>query len=135
MKLLHQGTILGEDNQKMSKSRGNVVSPDDMIRDYGADAMRLYEMFMGPLEASKPWNTKSVEGITRFLARVCRLYLDEDARLLVTDEVADETALRILHPTIRKVGDDLEALKFNTAIAQMMSFVKEVMKRPARPRG
>jgi len=134
MKLLHQGTILGEDNQKMSKSRGNVVSPDDMIRDYGADAMRLYEMFLGPLEASKPWNTKSVEGITRFLDRVWRLFVGEAGALVVSGDVPTEEALRILHPTIRKVGDDLEALKFNTAIAQMMTFVNDVMKLPTRPR-
>ena len=134
MKLLHQGTILGEDNQKMSKSRGNVVSPDDMIRDYGADAMRLYEMFLGPLEASKPWNTKSVEGITRFLDRVWRLFVDEEDRLIVTGDAPGEEALRILHPTIKKVGEDLDALKFNTAIAQMMTFVNEVMKLPTRPR-
>src|SRR5258708_18331032 len=78
MKLVHQGTILGEDGAKMSKSIGNVVNPDDMIDEYGADAMRLYEMFMGPLESSKPWNTKSVEGITRFLDRAWRLVVNED---------------------------------------------------------
>ncbi|MEO5617459.1 MAG: leucine--tRNA ligase [Candidatus Eisenbacteria bacterium] len=135
LKLLHQGTILGEDNRKMSKSIGNVVSPDEMIEAYGADALRLYEMFMGPLEASKPWNTKSVEGITRFLDRVWRLYVGEDGGLIVTNDVPGEQALRLLHPTIRKVGDDLEALKFNTAIAQMMTFVNDVMKLPTRPRG
>src|SRR6185503_1435548 len=96
MKLLHKGTILGEDNQKMSKSRGNVVSPDDMIRDYGADAMRLYEMFMGPREASKPWNTKSVEGITRFLDRVWRLFVDEEGRIGLTADAPGTPALRLL---------------------------------------
>jgi leucyl-tRNA synthetase len=135
LRLLHQGTILGEDNRKMSKSIGNVVSPDDMIAAYGADALRLYEMFMGPLEASKPWSTKSVEGITRFLDRVWRLYVGEDGALIVTGEAPAEEALRLLHPTIKKVGEDLEALKFNTAIAQMMTFVNDVMKLPARPRG
>jgi len=134
VRLLHQGTILGEDNQKMSKSVGNVVSPDSMIDSYGADALRLYEMFMGPLEASKPWNTKSVEGITRFLDRVWRLYVGEDGALVVTGDEPGEAALRLLHPTIQKVGDDLEALKFNTAIAQMMIFVNEVTKLPTRPR-
>jgi leucyl-tRNA synthetase len=78
MKLIHQGTILGSDNQKMSKSVGNVVNPDEVMDRYGADAVRLYEMFMGPLEASKPWSTQGVEGITRFLDRVWRLFVDEE---------------------------------------------------------
>ncbi len=136
MKLVHQGTLLGEDGQKMSKSRGNVVSPDEMIERYGADAVRLYEMFMGPLEASKPWNTASVEGITRFLDRVWRLYVGEDGRLspaLSRDEPALQQR-RLLHRTIRKVTEDLEALKFNTAIAQMMVFVNEVHRTAQRPR-
>src|SRR2546428_10313734 len=76
-RLVHQGTVLGSDGQKMSKSIGNVVNPDEIVDRFGADALRLYEMFMGPLEASKPWSTKSVEGITRFLDRVWRLYVDE----------------------------------------------------------
>ncbi len=134
MKLIHQGTILGEDNRKMSKSLGNVVSPDDMVDQFGADAVRLYEMFMGPLEASKPWSVKSVEGITRFLDRVWRLYVAEDGGLIVTGDAATEAARRVLHQTIKKVGDDLEALKFNTAIAQMMVFVNEIMKLDTRPR-
>jgi leucyl-tRNA synthetase len=118
----------------MSKSLGNVVSPDDMVDQFGADAVRLYEMFMGPLEASKPWSTKGVEGITRFLDRVWRLYVGEDGGLVVTGGPAPETARRALHQTIQKVGDDLESLKFNTAIAQMMVFVNEVTKLDARPR-
>ncbi|MCC6349016.1 MAG: leucine--tRNA ligase [Candidatus Eisenbacteria bacterium] len=134
MKLVHQGTILGEDNRKMSKSWGNVVSPDDMIEQYGADALRIYEMFMGPLEAMKPWSSKSVEGITRFLDRVWRLYLNEDGSLTLTDDAPPEAALRTLHRTIRKVGDDVAALKFNTAIAQMMVFVNEVNPLGTRPR-
>jgi leucyl-tRNA synthetase len=134
MRLLHQGTILGEDNQKMSKSVGNVVSPDDMVAEYGADALRLYEMFMGPLEASKPWSTQSVEGITRFLDRVWRLYVDETGAIILTDDAPGEEALRALHPMVKKVGEDLDALKFNTAIARMMAFVNEVMKLPSRPR-
>ena len=80
-KLVHQGIVLGEDNQKMSKSRGNVVNPDDMIDRFGADAVRLYEMFMGPLEAMKPWSTRGVEGVTRFLERVWRLMVNEEGRL------------------------------------------------------
>jgi leucyl-tRNA synthetase len=134
MKLIHQGTILGEDNRKMSKSWGNVVSPDDMVDEYGADAMRIYEMFMGPLEAMKPWSTASVEGISRFLDRVWRLYTREDGTLAVDGTAAGLEMTRVLHQTIRKVTEDLDALKFNTAIAQMMVFVNEVMKQPARPR-
>jgi leucyl-tRNA synthetase len=134
MKLIHQGTILGEDNRKMSKSWGNVVSPDDMVDEYGADALRIYEMFMGPLEAMKPWSTKSVEGSSRFLDRVWRLCVNEDGSSAVTaGDVAPELD-RVLHRTIRKVTEDVEALKFNTAISQMMVFVNEVMKQPARPR-
>jgi leucyl-tRNA synthetase len=133
-KLVHQGTILGEDNRKMSKSLGNVVSPDEIFEEYGADALRLYEMFMGPLEAMKPWNTKSVDGISRFLDRVWRLIVNEDGSLAVTDDVPSEQALRVLHQTIAKVTEDLESLKFNTAISQMMVFVNEIMKQPTRPR-
>ena len=134
MKLIHQGTILGEDNRKMSKSWGNVVSPDDMVDEYGADAMRIYEMFMGPLEAMKPWSTASVEGISRFLDRVWRLYTSEDGGLQLDGTAPAPELTRVLHQTIRKVTEDLDALKFNTAIAQMMVFVNEVMKQPARPR-
>ncbi len=134
MKLVHQGTILGEDNRKMSKSWGNVLSPDAMIDAYGADALRMYEMFMGPLEAMKPWSSKSVEGIARFLDRVWRLYVDEEGRTIVTGGPAPDEVVRALHRTIRKVTEDIEALKFNTAIAQMMVFVNEVNPVPARPR-
>ncbi|HEY6194533.1 MAG TPA: leucine--tRNA ligase [Candidatus Eisenbacteria bacterium] len=133
-KLVHQGTILGEDNRKMSKRWGNVIDPNDMIDQYGADALRLYEMFMGPLEAMKPWSSKSVEGVTRFLDRVWRLYVNEDGSLAVTDAEPPLEAKRALHRTIRKVGDDLDALKFNTAIAQMMVFVNEVNPLGSRPR-
>ncbi|MEY4374126.1 MAG: leucyl-tRNA synthetase, partial [Candidatus Eisenbacteria bacterium] len=134
MKLVHQGMILGEDNRKMSKSWGNVVSPDDMIDQYGADATRIYEMFMGPLEAMKPWSSKSVEGISRFLDRVWRLFVNEDGSLALNDETPDVATQRLLHQTIAKVGVDVEALKFNTAISQMMVFVNEVMKQPSRHR-
>jgi leucyl-tRNA synthetase len=118
----------------MSKSWGNVVSPDDEIDRHGADALRLYEMFMGPLEAAKPWSTKGVEGITRFLDRVWRLFVNEDGSLAVTGDAPDLATRRVLHRTIRKVGDDLEALKFNTAIAQMMVFVNEANRWQQRPR-
>jgi leucyl-tRNA synthetase len=135
-KLLHQGTILGEDNQKMSKSVGNVVSPDDVMDQYGSDALRLYEMFLGPLEASKPWSTRGMEGQTRFLDRVWRLYIEEDGSLspLLVDATPTLEESRLLHRTIRKITEDLDALKFNTAIAQLMVFVNEVMKLDRRPR-
>lgn len=133
-KLVHQGIILGEDNRKMSKRWGNVVDPNDMIDQYGADALRIYEMFMGPLEAMKPWSSKSVEGITRFLDRVWRLFVNEDGTMAVTDTAIPAQAERVLHQTIRKVGEDVEALKFNTAIAQMMVFVNEVNPLEERPK-
>jgi leucyl-tRNA synthetase len=126
-RLVNQGLILGEDGQKMSKSRGNVVNPDDVVREYGADALRLYEMFMGPLEQVKPWQMKGVEGVSRFLARVWRVALEElpgggfgvSARL--RDEPCGDSELsRIVHETIRKVGEDIGRLCFNTAISQMM---------------
>ncbi|HTM57031.1 MAG TPA: leucine--tRNA ligase [Candidatus Udaeobacter sp.] len=134
MRLVHQGTILGEDGRKMSKSWGNVVSPDEIIDRYGADAVRLYEMFMGPLEASKPWNTNSVEGVTRFLDRVWRLVVDENGTVVASNVEAPIDARRALHRTIRKITLDLDELKFNTAIAQLMTFVNELMKIDQRPR-
>ncbi len=136
LKLVHQGTVLGEDNQKMSKSRGNVVNPDEMMDQFGADAVRLYEMFMGPLEAMKPWSTRGVEGITRFLDRAWRLIVHEDggpSRAVIEAEPPLEQR-RLLHQTIKKVTEDLEALRFNTAIAQMMVFTNEVTKLETRPR-
>ncbi|MGE3151554.1 MAG: leucine--tRNA ligase [Nitrospiraceae bacterium] len=136
MKLVHQGIVLGEDNQKMSKSRGNVVNPDDMIERFGADAVRLYEMFMGPLEAMKPWSTRGVEGVTRFLDRVWRLVVEENGGLnqsVIEAEPSVETA-RLLHQTIKKVTEDLESLRFNTAISQMMVLTNELTKLDRRPR-
>ncbi len=135
-KLVHQGMILGEDGQKMSKSIGNVVTPDELIDRFGADALRIYEMFMGPLEASKPWSTQGLEGMSRFLDRVWRLFVAEDGSpspLMVDDEPSLDLR-RVLHQTIQKVTEDLEALKFNTAIAQMMVFVNEVTRLDRRPR-
>jgi leucyl-tRNA synthetase len=136
MKLVNQGMILGEDNQKMSKSRGgsNVITPDDVVRDYGADALRIYEMFMGPLEATKPWNTQGLEGVYRFLGRVWRLYCDEDGKLLLDDTEPSGALLKVLHQTIKKVGEDTETLAFNTAVSQMMIFVNEVTAQDKRPR-
>ncbi|TLY45038.1 MAG: leucine--tRNA ligase, partial [Nitrospirae bacterium] len=136
LKLVHQGTVLGEDNQKMSKSRGNVVNPDEMMDLFGADAVRLYEMFMGPLEAIKPWSTRGVEGITRFLDRVWRLIVNEAGGPSLAGIEAEPPLeqRRLLHQTVKKVTDDLEALRFNTAIAQMMVFTNEVTKLKTRPR-
>ena len=157
-KLVNQGLILGEDGQKMSKSRGNVVNPDDIVSAYGADAFRLYEMFMGPLEMSKPWNTKGVEGVYRFLGRVWRLFVDEASEVAfeqalsidaskgeehlaclqrhkgISDD-AEPTAeqLKSLHQCIKKVTDDLEGMRFNTAISAMMVFVNEATAWDIRP--
>ncbi|MCC6395560.1 MAG: leucine--tRNA ligase [Bacteroidetes bacterium] len=137
MKLRHQGIILGEDGRKMSKSRGNVVNPDDVVAQYGADAMRLFEMFMGPLEEMKPWSTRGVEGVFRFLNRVWRLYMDEEGhlnpRLLSSDQPTPELD-RAYHATVKKVGEDIEAMRFNTAIAQLMIFINEATKSDERPR-
>lgn len=125
-RLVNQGLILGEDGQKMSKSRGNVVNPDDVVREYGADALRLYEMFMGPLEQVKPWSMKGVEGVYRFLARVWRLVMEVDEEGVwsvskaLQDVPADKALTKALHETIKKVGEDIEKLSFNTAISQMM---------------
>ena len=125
-KLVNQGLILGEDGQKMSKSRGNVVNPDDVVQEYGADALRLYEMFMGPLEQVKPWQMKGVEGVSRFLARVWRVAFEEqDGQWLPSPKIQDvaisnNELRRVVHETIKKVGEDIEKLSFNTAISQMM---------------
>jgi len=120
---------------KMSKSRGNVVNPDEIVRLYGADSLRLYEMFMGPLEETKPWSTQGVEGVHRFLSRLWRLYVDEETGALrVQDADPDRDQLRLLHETIRKVTEDTERMRFNTAIAQMMIFVNEALRWPVFPR-
>lgn len=135
-KLVHQGIVLGEDNQKMSKSRGNVVNPDEMMDQFGADAVRLYEMFMGPLEAMKPWSTRGVEGVTRFLERVWRLMIDDEGALskAVVSTAPSLDQNRLLHHTIKKVTEDIEGLRFNTAISQMMVFTNEMTKTERRPR-
>ncbi len=156
-KLVNQGLILGEDGRKMSKSIGNVVNPDDVVRDYGADALRLFEMFMGPLEMVKPWSTKGVEGVYRFLGRVWRLFMDEEAdkafqqSLTTNPEQARQALdalplhksiqdveptrdqLKALHACIGKVTEDTEALRFNTAISAMMIFVNEATSWDVRP--
>jgi leucyl-tRNA synthetase len=136
-KLVNQGMILGEDGQKMSKSRGNVVNPDKVVAEYGADSMRLYEMFMGPLEAVKPWSMQGVEGVHRFLQRVWRLVINEDTGNLnaaIQDASADETTTRLLHQTIKKVGGDVETFGFNTAISSMMILVNHLTKQSVVPK-
>ena len=156
-KLVNQGLILGEDMQKMSKSRGNVINPDDILKEYGADAFRLYEMFMGPLEMVKPWNTKGVEGVYRFLGRVWRLFVDEaseteyeqncavhperEAEFLaqiklspaIQDVPATPAQLKTLHACIKKVTEDLDGLRFNTAISAMMVFANESLPWETKP--
>jgi len=134
-KLVNQGMILGEDGQKMSKSRGNVINPDKVVADYGADSMRLYEMFMGPLEAIKPWSMQGVEGVHRFLQKTWRMIIDEDTLQLseaVKEAQADEATLRLLNQTIKKVGDDIESFGFNTAISAMMICVNHLSRQAVR---
>jgi leucyl-tRNA synthetase len=157
-KLVNQGLILGEDGQKMSKSRGNVVNPDDILSEYGADAFRLYEMFLGPLEMVKPWNTKGVEGVYRFLGRVWRLFVDEQSETefeqaettaetqrrgellaliklspAIKDVPATPAQLKTLHACIKKVTEDLDGMRFNTAISAMMVFVNEAITWETKP--
>ncbi|MDC7247963.1 MAG: class I tRNA ligase family protein, partial [Sphaerochaetaceae bacterium] len=114
---------------KMSKSLKNVINPDEIIRDYGADAMRLYEMFMGPLQVSKPWSTSGLSGVYRFLDRIWRL-----TERTITDEQPDKELLKTLHKTIKKVSEDTNSLDFNTAISQMMIMVNDLYKRETLPR-
>ena len=128
-KLFNQGMILGEDGEKMSKSKGNVINPDDVINDYGADTLRMYEMFMGPLEATKPWSTKGVEGPRRFLERVYRLYTE-----VATIDDNNKALEKVYHQTVKKVTECFENLRFNTAISQMMIFVNECYKNTTIPR-
>ncbi|WP_028561699.1 leucine--tRNA ligase [Paenibacillus pinihumi] len=135
-KLVNQGMILGTNNEKMSKSRGNVINPDDIVNEYGADTLRMYEMFMGPLEATKPWNTNGVEGSYRFLSRVWRLFVGDDGALnsKITDGEGSEAFKRVWHRTIKKVTEDYDNLRFNTAISQLMIFVNEAYKSDELPR-
>jgi leucyl-tRNA synthetase len=133
-KLVHQGMILGEDGEKMSKSRGNVINPDDVVREYGADTLRLYEMFMGPLERDKPWSTSAIEGVYRFLQRAWRVFKDDEGKSLFKDVEPSDDDLKILHKTIKKVTEDIEALRFNTAISQMMVFINHMTRLEAKPR-
>ena len=137
-RLVNQGMILGEDGRKMSKRWGNVIDPLDVIAEYGADAFRCYEMFMGPLEQMKPWSMKGVEGVSRFLARVWRLMMEEDQTgvwvlsAILKDDAPTKAQRKVIHATIKKVTEDIETLSFNTAISQMMVFVNEFTNAPAR---
>ncbi len=134
-KLLHQGLILGEDKKKMSKSLGNVVNPDDVVKEFGADSLRLFEMFMGPFDMVKPWSTKGAEGIFRFLNRAWRLFHDKEGeKFQIDDSEPDLEQLKSLHRTIKKVEEGIENFTFNTAIAQMMIFVNEMTPKTTRPR-
>ena len=143
-KLVNQGMILGEADasgkaEKMSKSRGNVINPDDVVKDYGADSLRLYEMFMGPLEQVKPWSMKGVEGVYRFLARVWRMITDEFADEIRLNPAVQEAELnedqeRLVHKTIKAVTEDIEKLSFNTAISRMMEFTNEMSPQEVRPK-
>ena len=129
-KLIHQGMILGSNNEKMSKSKGNVVNPNEIIDEFGADALRLYLMFMGPIESSKPWSTTGVFGARKFLERVWKLYKEEN---IITDNF-NKTLEKVYHQTIKKVTSDYETLDYNTAISQMMIFVNAVYKEKEFPR-
>ncbi len=126
-KLFHQGMILGENGEKMSKSRGNVINPDDIVKNFGADSLRLYEMFMGPLEDSLPWSNKGLEGAKRFIERVFRLYTEDEFKKRVTKN-NNGSLDYIYNYTVKKVTNDFENLQFNTAISQMMIFVNELYK-------
>ncbi|WP_458103146.1 leucine--tRNA ligase [Enterococcus faecalis] len=133
-KLYNQGMILGENNEKMSKSRGNVVNPDDVVAKYGADTLRLYEMFMGPLDASIAWNENGLEGSRKFLDRVWRLIVDEEGKM--RDRITtinDGRLTKVYHQTVKKVTEDMVNLHFNTAISQLMVFVNEANKVDALP--
>jgi leucyl-tRNA synthetase len=135
-RLVNPGVVLGENHEKMSKSAGNVVNPDDVVARYGADALRMFEMFMGPLEVTKPWSTSGVEGVYRFLNRVYRLVVDAEGGLSreLTDAPPEGALLRQLHRTIQKVTSDFESMRFNTAIAAMMEFLNEATKVKPLPR-
>jgi leucyl-tRNA synthetase len=133
--LFNQGMILGENNEKMSKSKGNVVNPDDIVASHGADTLRLYEMFMGPLEASIAWSEKGLDGARRFLDRVWRLFVEDNGALnaKVTDSTSDSLE-RVYHQTVKKVTEDYEGLRFNTAISQLMVFINEAYKATVLPK-
>ena len=126
-KLFNQGMILGKDGSKMSKSRGNVINPDEVVDDYGADSMRLYEMFMGPLDKAKPWQTTGLQGCSRFINKLWNKVCSSDGLSEnITSDTAESETIKLKHQTIKKVGDDIENLRFNTAISQMMIFTNHL---------
>ncbi|WP_282919978.1 leucine--tRNA ligase, partial [Ignavigranum ruoffiae] len=135
-KLFNQGMILGENNEKMSKSKGNVVNPDDVVKEYGADTLRVYEMFMGPLDASIAWSENGLEGSRRFLDRVWRLIIDEENDRLQASiqDAANPNLEKIYHQTVKKVTQDYEILHFNTAISQLMIFLNQAKDEEILPR-
>ncbi|MFC6039139.1 leucine--tRNA ligase [Paenisporosarcina macmurdoensis] len=133
-KLFNQGMILGENNEKMSKSKGNVVNPDDIVASHGADTLRLYEMFMGPLDASIAWSENGLDGARRFLDRIWRLFMNEDGSVSSKIVAANDGKLeKVYHQTVKKVTEDYEGIRFNTAISQMMVFINEAYKAPQLP--
>jgi leucyl-tRNA synthetase len=142
MRLINQGTILGEDGVKMSKTRGNVVNPDAIVENYGADAFRLYEMYMGPLEAIKPWNTRDIVGMTRFLNAVWRNLIgdtpegevEDPRKTRIADEPIAEALDRQMNRTIKKVGEDIASLRFNTGIAELIKLNNELNRLSSIPR-
>lgn len=125
-KLINQGMILAEDGQKMSKRYGNVVNPDDIVEDYGADSLRLHEMFLGPITDHKPWNTKGIDGVHRFLKKMWRLYHNDQNEFDISEEAANEDELKVLHKTIKKVEEDMERFSFNTSVSHFMVCVNEL---------
>ena len=130
-KLYNQGMILGDDGTKMSKSRGNVINPEEIMDEYGADSMRLYEMFMGPLNKSKPWSTKGLQGCYRFVNKLWSIIVDENGNLstkIVDNEEGDKDTLFLHHQTIKKLGEDIENLHFNTAVSQLMIYCNHLQK-------
>ena len=135
-KLVNQGMILGEDGTKMSKSKGNVINPDEIIEQYGADSLRLFYMFLGPLEKAKPWSTSGIQGSHRFLKRTWNLIVDEEGQLSnkIIEKESNGKLTRLLHQTIRKVTEDIETLRFNTAISQLMILFNDLKERDSIPR-
>jgi leucyl-tRNA synthetase len=133
-KLAHQGIILAPDGMRMSKSRGNVVNPDEMKEKYGADALRCFILFLGPLDRDKPWQENGVDGVQRFLDRLWRVCVDENGQMIADDSEPSDELNRLLHKTIKKVGEDIEALNFNTAISAMMILLNEIYRSGQKPK-
>ena len=129
-KLRHQGMILGSNGEKMSKSKGNVINPDDMVKEYGADSLRVYEMFMGPIDAAKPWDPNGIDGSKKFLDRVWRLFVETDK----VQEKENKNLDKVYNYTVKKVTNDYENMFFNTAISQMMIFVNSATKEDILPK-